>query len=58
MDGRQTDDGLTDGQTTEPAYIISYPGAIGSGELKKKKEKEKNYGDFDINHIPLKQILI
>ena len=29
-----TDDRRTDGRTTEPAYIISSPGAFGSGELK------------------------
>ena len=30
-------DGRTDGRTTEPAYTVSFPGAFGSGELKKKK---------------------
>ena len=30
VDGGRT----TDGQTTEPAYTISSPGAFGSGELK------------------------
>ena len=38
--GRTTYDGRTDGRTTEPAYIISSPGAFGSGELKKLKESE------------------
>ena len=28
---------MTDGQTTEPAYTISSPGAFGSGELKIEK---------------------
>ena len=36
-----TDDGrrVTDGRTTEPAYIISSPGAFGSGELKKQQKR-------------------
>ena len=29
-----TDDGRTDGRTTEPAYTICTPGAFGSGEPK------------------------
>ena len=39
VDGRRTTDGQTDGRTTEPAYTISSPGAFGSGELKRSKDK-------------------
>ena len=31
---------IVDGQTTEPAYTISSPGAFGSGELKRAFEGE------------------
>ena len=36
MDGRRTD-----GRTTEPAYTISSPGAFGSGELKRGRQKKR-----------------
>ena len=32
---------IVDGQTTEPAYTISSPGAFGSGELKNKIRQNK-----------------
>ena len=33
VDGRRTDDG----RTTEPSHPKSFPGALGSGELKSEK---------------------
>ena len=41
VDGRRTTDDDGRRRTTEPAYTISSPGAFGSGELKKRKEKQK-----------------